>query len=214
MSKKQPDTLEVCRRSLFATKDELAALYTEAMVLRVLRIRDLYAWVIANPDAKDRQFVEEHLYRYRLSKFTAYSDLAIIKQLLPSLSAASRDWHRWRSNEMFLETYSMAKKRKDTRTMERAASAYAKYNRVDIEDEQTVPWERLLPQPFTATDDPSVLGIKPIPNLQDKIDALLDKYRAETIDIDDVDFEEVDLEENVLFPDEQQNNEADNTGFC
>ena len=84
--------------------------------------------------------------------------------------------------------------------MERAASAYAKYNRVDIEDEQTVPWEQLLPQPFTATDDPSVLGIKPIPNLQDKIDALLDKYRAETIDIDDVDFEEVDLEENVLFP--------------
>lgn len=41
MSKKQPDTLEVCRRSLFATKDELASLYTEAMVLRVLRIRDL-----------------------------------------------------------------------------------------------------------------------------------------------------------------------------
>lgn len=204
MSKKQPDTLEVCRRSLFAAKEELDALYTEAMVLRVLRIRDLYAWVIANPDAKDRQFVEEHLYRYRLSKFTAYSDLAIIKQLLPSLSAASRDWHRWRSNEMFLETYSMAKKRKDTHTMERAASAYAKYNRVDLEDEQAVPWEQLLPQPFTATDDPSVLGIKPIPNLQEKIDALLEKYRAETIDIDDVDFEEVDLEENVLFNDSTQ----------
>ncbi len=98
--------------------------------------------------------------------------------------------------------------------MERAASAYAKYNRVDLEDEQAVPWEQLLPQPFTATDDPSVLGIKPIPNLQEKIDALLEKYRAETIDIDDVDFEEVDLEENVLFPDEQQNNESDNTGLC
>ena len=92
--------------------------------------------------------------------------------------------------------------------MERAASAYAKYNRVDLEDEQAVPWEQLLPQPFTATDDPSVLGIKPIPNLQEKIDALLEKYRAETIDIDDVDFEEVDLEENILFPSEGEANNA------
>ena len=92
--------------------------------------------------------------------------------------------------------------------MERAASAYAKYNRVDLEDEQAVPWEQLLPQPFTATDDPSVLGIKPIPNLQEKIDALLEKYRAETIDIDDVDFEEVDLEFDTLFPD---TNNPDNT---
>lgn len=204
MSNKQPDTLEVCRRSLFLPKDELATLYNGTMVARVLRIRELYAWTIANPDAKDRQFVEEHQYRYRLSRFTAYSDLAIIKQLLPSLAAASRDWHRWRSNEMLLETYSMAKKRKDTRTMERAAASYAKFNRVDVEDEQTIPWDKLLPQPFVATDDPTVLGIKPIANLQEKIDGLLAKYRAETIDIDDVDFEEVDLEENILFGEEEE----------
>lgn len=33
MSKKQPDTLEVCRRSLFATKDELAALYRDIQLM-------------------------------------------------------------------------------------------------------------------------------------------------------------------------------------
>ena len=62
-----------------------------------------------------------------------------------------------------------------------------------------MPYHLILVQPFTATDDPTVLGIKPIPNLQKKIDGLIEKYRAETIDIDDVEYEEADLEENVLF---------------
>lgn len=59
-------------------------------------------------------------------------------------------------------------------------------------------------QPFTATADPSVLGIKPVPNIQEKIQKMLDKYRAETIDIEDVEYEEADLEEDVLFNDETE----------
>ena len=101
----------------------------------------------------------------------------------------------------------MAKKRKDTKTMERAASSYAKYNRIDLEDEQAVPYDLIVVQPFTATDDPSVLGIKPIPNIQEKIQKMIAKYRAETIDIEDVEYEEADLEEDVLFNDES--NEQD-----
>ena len=55
-------------------------------------------------------------------------------------------------------------------------------------------------QPFPATDDPRVLGIEPIPNIQDKISAMIQKYRAETIDIEDIEFEETDLEFDTLFP--------------
>ena len=97
----------------------------------------------------------------------------------------------------------MAKKRKDTKTMEEAASSYAKFNRIDLEDEQAVPYDLIVVQPFTATDDPSVLGIKPIPNIQEKIQKMIAKYRAETIDIEDVEYEEADLEEDVLFSDKE-----------
>ena len=93
-----------------------------------------------------------------LRRVLAYSDLAIVKAMLPHLSQASRDFHRYRYNEMILETFQMAKKRKDTKTMEKAASSYAKFNRVDLEDEQAVPYDLIVVQPFTATDDPSVLG--------------------------------------------------------
>lgn len=196
-----PATINVCQTDLFTSESELSAKYDEITVQRVLRIRDLYSYVIANPDTKDRQFVERAVSMFKISQSCAYNDLAIIKALLPMLSKASRDFHRWRANEMLLETYRMAKARKDTKTMERAASSYAKYNRVDLEDEQLIPYDEIVVQPFTATDDPTPLGIKPIPNIQERIKKMLDKYIAESIDIQDVEFEECDLEEDELFGD-------------
>lgn len=207
-----PNTIEVCKANLFTKEEELRNLYPQTLVDKVLRVREMYNWFISNPDGTDREFVAELLQRHAVSKVTAYSDLAIVKSLLPMLASANRDFHRWRFNEMIINTYKMAEKRKDTKTMERAAASYAKYNRVDLEDEQVVPFEMIVVQPFVATSDPSVLGIKPIPNIQQKISDMIAKYRAETLDIEDVEFEEADLEFNTLFPlkansEEEQNNE-------
>ena len=196
-----PTTIKVCQTDLFTSETDLSAKYDAITVQRVLRIREMYSFVLANPDIKDRQFVERAVSNFGISQSCAYNDLSIVKALLPMLGQASRDFHRWRANEMLLETYRMAKARKDTKTMERAASSYAKYNRVDLEDEQLMPYDEIVVQPFTATDDPTPLGIKPIPNIQEKIKAMLDKYIAESIDIQDVEYEEYDLEEGELFDD-------------
>lgn len=205
-----PSALEVCRTDLFTREAELRERYPQSVVDKVLRVREMYNWFIANPDGTDREFVNELIQRHDVSKVTAYSDLAVVKAMLPLLAAASRDFHRWRFNEMIMNTYKMAQKRKDTKTMERAAASYAKYNRVDLEDEQVMPYEMIVVQPFTATSDPSVLGIKPIPNIQRKISDMIKKYRAETIDIEDVEFEEADLELDSLFP--LNNNTQNNDG--
>jgi hypothetical protein len=205
-----PSALEVCRTDLFTREAELRERYPQSVVDKVLRVREMYNWFIANPDGTDREFVNELIQRHDVSKVTAYSDLAVVKAMLPLLAAASRDFHRWRFNEMIMNTYKMAQKRKDTKTMERAAASYAKYNRVDLEDEQVMPYEMIVVQPFTATSDPSVLGIKPIPNIQRKISDMIKKYRAETIDIEDVEFEEPDLELDSLFP--LNNNTQNNDG--
>ena len=191
--------LEICSKDLFTAEDELLEKYNAEQAQRVLRLRDMYNYYISNPDTKDRQFVDTAMSRHGIMKSQAYADLSIIKSLLPLLNSASRDFHRFRFNEMILETYQMAKARKDTKTMEKAASSYAKFNRVDLEDEQALPYDLIVVQPFTATSDPRVLGIKPIPNVEEKIAAMLKKYRQESMDIDDVDYEEVDLEEEELF---------------
>ena len=54
-----------------------------------------------------------------------------------------------------------------------------------------VPLDKILVQPFTATDDQRVLGIEPIPNINEKISQMIEKYRKETIDIEDVELRNV-----------------------
>ena len=196
----QPNIRDIAQRDLFTAETQLRERYNEDQIAHILRLREMYSWFVASPDIKDRQLITQTLDRFHISRAEAYADLAIVKMLLPLLTSASRDFHRYRANEMLLETYRMAKARKDTKTMERAAASDAKYNRVDLEDEQTLPYDMIVVQPFTATSDPTILGLKPIPNLQQKIDKLLAKYRAETIDIEDIDYEEADLEETIYFP--------------
>ena len=188
-----PAVQDIVQVDLFTSEEVLREKYPDVSVERVLRLRAMYNWFISNPESKDKEFVDECLSRYGVSKTLAYDDLRIIKSVLPHITQASRDYHRWKYNEMILETYQMAKKRKDTKTMERAATSYAKFNNVNVEDEQSVPYDLIVVQPFTATQDQSVLGIKPIPNIEKKISDLIAKYRAESMDIDDIEYEEPDI---------------------
>ncbi len=192
-------TLDLCREYLFAEREEIVAQHGELAAERVMRVREMYMWRLSKPDSSDRQFVNEFKSRFPMGKNAAQDYLKVVNALLPLLEEKSREFHRWRYNEMILETYQMAKSRKDTKTMERAATSYGKLNKVDAEDVQAVPFHLIVVQPFVATDDPSVLGIKPIPGIEDKIKKMLQKYSAETLDIEDVEYEDADLEEDELF---------------
>lgn len=196
----QVSITDICKTSLFEERDKLLAKYDEDRVEHLMRIREMYLYMLNNPTTTDKAFVEMYKARYSLQKTMAYQDLGVVKTLLPLLTQANRDFHRWRTNQMLLETYEMAKVRKDTRTMEKAASSYAKFNRVDVEDEVQIPYDQILVQPFVATSDPSTLGIKPIPNLRERIAKVKEKYMGKFPDMIDVDYEEVDLRENEFYP--------------
>ena len=76
-----------------------------------------------------------------------------------------------------------------------AADKYAKYNQLDKEDALEYPWEDIIPQNYEPSSDPTLLGIKPIANIQEKIAALKKKYNA---DIEDVDFDEIGISQSLL----------------
>lgn len=195
-----PATIDACREDLFTSRQELEERYTEVMVKRIIRVREAYNYLLSNPTVKDKQIVDHILLAHPdIHKSSAYSDLQIVKALLPSINQQSRDFHLWRYNEMILETYEMAKRHKDMKTMERAATSYAKNNRVDLEDEMTMPFELIVPQPFIPTMDVTVLGLKPMPNAYEAIDKLTKEMCRDLPDIVDVEAEEADLEEKKLF---------------
>lgn len=194
-----PSILDSCKLELFSDEPDIRAKYPAAMADRILRIRELYNYWLANPSMRDRQLRDQIMSRYEVSQSTAYSDINLLHQLIPMLSPKSRDFHRSRFNEMVLETYAMAKARKDTRSMAAVTATYGKMSRIDLDDEMSMPYEDIVPQPFCPTLDPTVLGIKPIPNINEHIARLEKELSRDFADIEDVEFEDVDLEIDQLF---------------
>lgn len=194
-----PSILESCKLDLLASDDELRGKYPLQMAERIMRIREMYNYWLSNPSMKDRQLRDAIMSRFDVSQSAAYSDISVIHQLAPLLSQKSRDFHRTRANEMMLETYNMAKARKDTRTMAMTAANYSKYNGIDKEDEMSMPYEDIVPQPFSPTLDVRVLGIKPIPDVYNHISRLAKELARDCSDIEDVEYEPIDIEEDKLF---------------
>lgn len=194
--------IEICRTQPFATEEELLRDYPPVLVEKVLRVREMTNWRLENPQKTDGEFITELMGRFRVSRVTAHSDLAVVRAMLPLLTETNRSYYRWRYNEMIEETYEMARKKGNVAVMERAATSMARNNHIDEPDElenmQEI-YDKIIPQRFAPTDDPRVIGIEPIANINEKIKAMLDKYRAETIDIDDVKFEPEDVEFEDIF---------------
>lgn len=193
-----PATIDVCQKYLFADLDEMSADgLPEVIQQRLLRLRDMYNFWLQFPRKKDLEIVAELELRYKVSKSTAYEDIRIIKRLLGDLAKTSKDYHRYKFCQMIDETYEMAKRIKDARAMGAAANYYAKYTQLDKEDLLDKGYDKIVVQPFEPTDDPSVLGIKAIPNIREKIKSKIQQYWSE--DIEDVEFEEIEFNEDEIF---------------
>lgn len=205
----QVKNIELAQREMFTPAEELLQRYDAARVDHLLRLRDMYNWMLSNPSERDRKFIDTFTGKYGICETAAYSDLALIKQLIPALAPASREFYRKQVSEMLLETYNMAKARKDTKAMAMAAKELGKVNRVDLEDEKALPYDDIVIQPFTPSSDPTIIGLKVIPNLEEVKARLRKQMAADNPDIEDIEFESADLEEESLFPSEQEENGKD-----
>ena len=73
-----PNALEVCRTELFTKVEDLQQKYPQAIVDKVVRVREMYNWFLSNHGGTDREFVSDMMQRHSVSKVTAYSDLAVV----------------------------------------------------------------------------------------------------------------------------------------
>ena len=199
----QLKTLDLARQEMFTPVEELEGRYAPERVQHLVRLRDMYNWFLNDPSGRDRAFVAAFQAKYSLSASAVYSDLAMVKQLMPLLTPATREFWRTRVSDMLLETYNMAKSRKDTKAMAMAAKELGRVNRVELDDEKELPFDLIVIQPFTPSIDPTIIGCKPIPNVDEVKAQLRKKLAADIPDIEDVDYEPADLEEETLFPEDK-----------
>ena len=202
-----PATIDVCEKYLFADINEMTADgIPELIQQRLIRLRDMYNYWLQFPRKKDLEIVAELERRYQVGKSTAYEDIRIIKRLLGDLAKTTKDYHRYKFCQMIDETFDMAKRIKDARAMGSAANYYGKYTQLDKEDILDKGSDKIVVQPFEPTDDPPVLGIKPIPNIREKIKTKIQQYWSD--DIEDVEFEEVEFNEDDIFKINPQGDET------
>lgn len=193
-----PAISDVAMRHLFTSTDEMTKVgIPVATQQHIIRLRDMYNHWLAFPKKKDREIVAELKHRYKLQNTQAYDDLRIIKNLLGNLQEASKQYHRYRFLEMITESYDMARTLKDTRSMVAAADKYAKYMQLDKEDEHDARYDLIPIQPFEPTDDPTVIGIKPVADIREKIRRKKEQYWNENIE--DVAPELIEYNEDDIF---------------
>ena len=165
-----PATIDIAQKYLFADAQEMTdAGIPELIQQRLIRLRDMYNFWLSFPSKKDLEIVGELENRYKIGKSTAYEDVRIIKRVLGDLAKTTKDYHRYKFCNMIDESFAMAKRMKDARAMASAANFYAKYTQLDKEDILDKGYDKIIVQPFEPTDDPTVLGIKAIPNVREQI---------------------------------------------
>lgn len=192
-----PATLDVALEHLFSSTDEMQnARIPEIIQKRILRIRDLYTFWLNYPNTKDVDIVRELRKRYGISQNIAYQDLRIIKTLLGEINKSSRDFYRYKFNKMIERAYEVADRKGDAKAMAAASAAYGKFNKLDKEDPQDLVYDKIIPQNFEITDDPSILGFKKIPDVKERINKIIKEMGQ---DIQDVQYEEVEFNEEDIF---------------
>lgn len=200
----KPQTLELCRLHLFDDVDKLLEnKISQQGIDRILRLRSAFTLWNKYPLKKEAEIRDFLIKSSGVERTAAYEDIQILKILLGEFQETSKEFHRFRFNTMINNAYEMAERKQDARAMSSAAGNYAKYNQLDKDDAVKIPWDEIIPQRFEPTSDPTVIGIKPISNIREKIAAMKRKYINDIAE--DIDYEEVDFNEEEFFRNEETN---------
>lgn len=169
---------------------------SEQVITRVLRLRDIYNYMLRNPLKKDREYIDYIQANYQddgkpLSKRKAYEDIEILHAIIGNLQQCTKEWHRWRFNNMIMEGYAIALRKEDAVAIAKLAQQYGKYNKLDKDDEHDKGYSEIPRISFTF--DVSGLGFKPIPNVRKVIDELIAHYSHSKLQDIDEDAEIVEM---------------------
>lgn len=151
-------------------------LVSEDTILRVERLRELSAYWRSYPQTSPKELVSRCMQLFKVGKSQAYDDIHILKILIGNLEATTKEFARWRVNQMIEEDRTAARRDGDWRAVASMQKNYILNNQTDKEDTPDRAFERIIPLELVPTDDPSVLGIKAPKNLRQLRDKLIKRY--------------------------------------
>lgn len=156
------------------------------VIQRCLRLRDIYNFMLRNPLKKDREYIDYIQANYHdadgnpLSKRKAYEDIEILHAIVGNLQQCTKEWHRWRFNNMIMEGYAIAIRKEDAAAIAKLAGMYGKYNQLDKNDERD---NKLTEVPHLVfVIDVRSMGFQPIPNAYSVMDQLIAEFNGTSLE--------------------------------
>ncbi len=157
---------------LFVPGEQLPEHFDSDELQKVIRIRDGYTVWLEDPTQTDKRIKDYLVKNYSIKDRQAYYDVTIIKLLIGNVSVAAKDFQRFTAVNMLKKGFEMVSEAennlqvKQGEAMIKAAQVLGKITRCDQDDEEPLPFDKIVPQTFEITGDVSVLGIEPIENLE------------------------------------------------
>ena len=172
-----PVNIDAYSEYLPIDSDELRSkLVPEDTISRVERLRELSAYWRSYPQTSPKELVNRCMQLFHVGKSQAYDDIHILKILIGNLEATTKEFARWRANQMIEEDRLAARRDGDWRAVASMQKNYIINNQTDKEDTPDKAFEKIVPLQIEPTDDPSVLGIKAPKNLRQLRDKLIRRY--------------------------------------
>ena len=196
-----PVNLDQYSRYVTLDDSELRELrVAESVLVRLRRIRGLYAYWLQFPSKLDNDLVQYDIAMFKVSLTSAYDDLHLVKVLLGNLQQTTKEFMRWKINKSIEEDIAAARRAGDFRSVAALTKVMVQNNRTDKDDEPDLEFDKIVPKNFKPTDDPTVLGIERVPDLRGRIRALYKRY-SNTM-VQDAEYEEINEKVNENINDE------------
>lgn len=182
-----PDFIDLTQRFLFSTEEEM----TEAKIPknqqeRILRLRDMYMYWLRHPQHGDRAIVNRILLQYKVKPKVAYDDLHLLKICLGNINQVTRQWCQYVFLQRCEEGFAMARAKNDSKAFGNILSTFARFTRLDKDEQTVLEYDQIVPQQFEITTDPAVAGFERIPNIEQKVQKLFERYKREAEQADAV----------------------------
>lgn len=148
----------------------------DAVILRVERLRELSAYWRSYPSTSPKELVNRCMQLFKVAQSQAYDDIHLLKILVGNLEATTKEFARWRVNQMIEEDRLAARRDGDWRAVASMQKNYILNNQTDKPDTPDMAFDKIVPLQIEPTDDPSVLGIKAPKNLRARRDKLIKQF--------------------------------------
>lgn len=148
----------------------------EDTIMRVERLRELSSYWRSYPSTSPKELVNRCMQLFKVGKSQAYDDVHLLKILIGNLEATTKEFARWRVNQMIEEDRQAARRDGDWRAVASMQKNYILNNQTDKPDTPDMAFDKIVPLQIEPTDDPSVLGIKAPKNLRARRDKLIKQF--------------------------------------